>query len=98
MRIWVDADGAPGEINLRPAEATTLGPAAAGGGGEGGGGGFFGGGRTGNLVDAGDYMVTINVGGQTMRQYVHVERVGDIVNVDFAPEEEEEGGGDPMDP
>jgi hypothetical protein len=86
--------GAPGEINLRPAEAPIGG--APGGGGE-GGGGFFGGGRTGNLVDPGDYMVTINVGGQTMRQVVHIERVGDIVNVDFGPDEDEDedGGGDP---
>ena len=81
--------GGPGEINLRPAEATALGPATPGGGGE-GSGGFFGGGRLGNLVDPGDYVVTINVGGQVMRQYVHVERVSDIVNIDFGPEQEEE--------
>jgi hypothetical protein len=87
--------GAPGEINLRPAEAPIGGaPGGAPGGGE-GGGGFFGGGRTGNLVDPGDYMVTINTGGQTMRQVVHVERVGDIVNVDLGPNEDEDGGGDP---
>jgi hypothetical protein len=85
--------GGAGEINLRPAEATTLGPAGAGG--EGGGGGFFGGGRVGNLVDPGDYWVTINVDGQTLRQVVHVERVSDIVNVDFGPDEED---GDPHDP
>jgi hypothetical protein len=89
--------GAPGEINLRPAEAP-VGGAAGGGGGE-GGGGFFGGGRAGNLVDAGDYLVTINAGGQIMKQVVHVERVGDIVNVDFGPDEDDEGGGgDPNDP
>jgi hypothetical protein len=87
---------APGEINLRPAEATAGG---GGGGGEGGGGGgFFGGGRVGNLVDPGDYMVTINAGGQTMRQVVHVERVGEILNVDFGPDEDEDGGVDPNDP
>jgi hypothetical protein len=34
-------------------------------------------------------MVTINVGGQVMRQVVHVERVSDVVNVDIGPEEEE---------
>jgi hypothetical protein len=84
--------GAPGEINLRPAEAPIGGPP--GGGGEGGGGGFFGGARAGNLVEPGDYMVTINAGGQTMRQYVHVERVSDIINVDFGPDED----GDPSDP
>jgi hypothetical protein len=81
--------GGPGEINLRPAEAPTLGPATPGGGGE-GGGGFFGGGRVGNLVDPGDYVVTVNVGGQVMRQYVHVERVSDIINVDFGPDSQEE--------
>jgi hypothetical protein len=86
--------GAPGEINLRPAEAPIGGPP--GGGGEGGGGGFFGGARAGNLVEPGDYMVTINAGGQTMRQYVHVERVGEIINVDFGPDED--GDGDSDDP
>jgi hypothetical protein len=88
--------GAPGEINLRPAEAPTIG--GGGGAGEGGGGGFFGGGRAGNIVEPGDYMVTINAGGQVMRQVVHVERVGDIVNVDFGPDEGDEDGGDPFDP
>jgi hypothetical protein len=87
--------GVSGEINLRPAE----GPIGGTGGGAGeGGGGFFGGGRNGNLVDAGDYLVTITAGGQTMRQVVHVERVGDIVNIDFGPDEGEEDGGDPNDP
>ena len=66
-------------------------------GGEDGGGGFFGRRRTGNLVEPGDYMVTINVGGQTMRQVVHVERVTDIVNVDFGPDEDSDGG-EPKDP
>jgi hypothetical protein len=79
--------GAQGE-NLRPAEAPTLGPAT---GGE--GGGFFGGGRQGNLVDPGDYAVTINVGGQSLRQIVHVERVSDIINFDFGPESDD--GEDP---
>jgi hypothetical protein len=87
--------GASGEINLRPAEGLIGG--TGGGAGE-GGGGFFGGGRNGNLVDAGDYLVTITAGGQTMRQVVHVERVSDIVNIDFGPEEDEEDGGDPNDP
>ena len=88
----------PGEINLRPAEGP-IGGGAGGPGGE-GGGGFFGGGRQGNLVDPGDYMVTINVGGQMMRQVVHVERVSDIVNVDFGPDEDEDesGGIDRKDP
>ena len=93
--------GAPGEINLRPAEGPIGGaaPGAGGGGGGGeGGGGFFGGGRAGNLVEPGDYVVTISVGGQVMKQFVHVERVGEIVNVDFGPDENEEDGGDPNDP
>jgi hypothetical protein len=83
--------GAPAEINLRPAEGPVGGAAGGGGGEGGGGGGFFGGGRAGNLVDAGDYLVTINAGGQIMKQVVHVERVGDIVNVDFGPDEDDEG-------
>ena len=90
--------GAPGEINLRPAEGP-IGGAAAGAAGEGGGGGgFFGGGRTGNLVEPGDYLVTINAGGQTLRQVVHVERVGEIVNTDSGPDEDDEGGEEPIDP
>jgi hypothetical protein len=43
-------------------------------------------------------MVTINAGGQTMRQVVHVERVGEILNVDFGPDQDQDGGGDPNDP
>jgi Sortilin, neurotensin receptor 3, len=92
--------GGQGDVNLRPAESPTLGGGGGGGeGGGGGGGGFFGGGRAGSIVEAGDYMVTINASGQIMRQVVHVERVGDIVNVDFGPDEgDEDGGGDPLDP
>ncbi|HEY3747366.1 MAG TPA: hypothetical protein VGL17_14035, partial [Gemmatimonadaceae bacterium] len=82
--------GAPGEINLRPAEA----PIGERGGG--GGGGGFGGARAGNLVEPGDYMVTIIAGGQTMRQVVHVERVGEIVNTDQRPDDGD--GEDPNDP
>jgi hypothetical protein len=82
--------GAPGDINLRPAEAPIGAPQ-----GGGGGGGGFGGARAGNLVEPGDYMVTITAGGQTMRQVVHVERVGEIVNTDFRPDREED---DPEDP
>ncbi len=89
---------APGEINLRPAEGP-IGGAGGGAAGEGsGGGGFFGGGRAGNLVDAGDYLVTINAAGQAMRQVVHVERVGDILNIDLGPDEDDEDGEDPFDP
>jgi hypothetical protein len=80
------AGGAAGEINLRPAEGPIGG--AAGAGGESGGGGGFGGARTGNLVEPGEYLVTINAGGQTMRQVVRVERVSDVVNVDTGPEED----------
>jgi hypothetical protein len=83
--------GAPGEINLRPAES----PVGERGGG--GGGGFFGGARAGNLVEPGDYMVTITAAGQTMRQVVHVERVGEIVNADQRPDDADEGD-DPNDP
>ncbi|MDP9203812.1 MAG: hypothetical protein M3P26_18055, partial [Gemmatimonadota bacterium] len=92
------AGGVPGEINLRPAEGPIGGAAAPGGGGGEGAGGFFGGVRAGNLVEPGDYLVTINAGGQTMRQVVHVERVGDIVNVDFGPDDDDDGRGDPIDP
>ena len=84
--------GAPGEINLRPAEA----PIGERGGGGGGGGGGFGGARAGNLVEPGDYMVTIIAGGQTIRQVVHVERVGEIVNTDQRPDDGD--GEDPNDP
>jgi hypothetical protein len=83
--------GAPGEINLRPAEAAP-------GAGREGGGGFFGGGRAGSIVEPGDYMVTINANGQTMHQVVHVERVGDVVNFDFGPDENDGDGADPNDP
>lgn len=91
------AVGPAGETNLRPAEGP-IGGAAPAGGGEGGGGGGFGGARAGNLVDPGDYLVTINAGGQTMRQVVRVERVGDVVNVDVGPDEDDEEGGDPFQP
>jgi hypothetical protein len=41
-------------------------------------------------------MVTIIAGGQTMRQVVHVERVGEIVNTDQRPDDGD--GEDPNDP
>ena len=94
----------PGEPNLRPAEGP-IGGAAPGGGGEGGGdggggggGGGFGGVRAGNLVEPGDYLVAVSSGGQTMRQVVRVERVGDIVNVDVGPEDDDEADRDPFEP
>ena len=71
-----------------------MGPGA--GGGE--GGGFFGGGRAGNLVDPGDYAVTISLAGQSLRQIVHVERVSDIINFDFGPDSEKGDDDDPHDP
>jgi hypothetical protein len=33
-----------------------------------------------------------------MKQVVHVERVGEIVNTDFGPDGDDEDGGDPNDP
>jgi len=94
VRAARGADSIPGPrggMNLRPAEGPIGGAAAVGGGGGEGGGGGFGGARTGNLVEPGDYLVTINAGGQTMRQVVHVERVGDIINVENPPDEDDEG-------
>ncbi len=84
--------GAPpreGEINLRPSESPTLGPATGFGGGGGGGGGF-GGGRAGPAVDPGDYLVTITAGGQTLRQVVKVERVSDIINNPFGFQDDDD--------
>ncbi|HUQ81633.1 MAG TPA: hypothetical protein VM076_10865, partial [Gemmatimonadaceae bacterium] len=45
------------------------------GGGRGGGGGGFGRGNQGLLVAAGDYLVTLTVGGKTYKQLLRVERV-----------------------
>ncbi len=90
--------GGAGDINLRPAEGPIGGAGAGAGGGGEGGGGFFGGGRNGNLVDPGDYLVTVIAGGQTMRQVVHVERVGEIVNADPGPDQDDEDSGEPIDP
>ena len=61
----------PGEVNLRPAEAPP-GPAPR----RGGGGGRFGGGAA--IVKDGDYLVTITVGGNTLKQVVRVEHIGEI--------------------
>jgi photosystem II stability/assembly factor-like uncharacterized protein len=44
--------------------------------GQGGGGGGFGGQRLAPLVATGDYLVTLEVGGQRQRQVLRVERVG----------------------
>jgi hypothetical protein len=82
--------GAPGELNLRPAEAPPgLGAGGPGGGGGGGGGGF-GGGRAGQMVPEGDYVVTITANGQTMKRVLHVERVSEIREDTFGPEEDDE--------
>lgn len=81
----------PGEMNLRPAEVPIGGQPRFPGGG-------FGGARMGNFVDPGDFMVTINAAGQTMRQFVHVERVGEVVNIEPDSGEPEKHRGDPNDP
>jgi hypothetical protein len=44
--------------------------------GQGGGGGAFGGQRLAPLVATGDYLVTLDVGGQRQRQVLRVERIG----------------------
>jgi photosystem II stability/assembly factor-like uncharacterized protein len=44
--------------------------------GQGGGGGGFGGQRLAPLVATGDYLVTLEVGGQRQRQVLRVERIG----------------------
>ena len=60
-----------GELNLRPAEAPP-GPAPR----RGDGGFRFGGGAA--IVKEGDYLVTITVGGNTLKQVLRVERIGEI--------------------
>jgi len=45
------------------------------GGGRGGGGGFGGRGAQGPLVAAGDYLVTLSVGGKTYKQLLRIERL-----------------------
>ena len=57
-----------------------------GGGGGGGGGGF--GGNQAPLVSTGDYLVTLTVGGRTMKQVLHVERIGALNSPTIASEEE----------
>jgi hypothetical protein len=51
------------------------GVSALGGGGGGGGGGF--GGNQAPLMLTGDYVVTLRVGGETQRQVLRVEHVGE---------------------
>jgi hypothetical protein len=75
-----------GAINLRPAEAP---PGQTAGGGGGGGGGRFG--RQGAIVEEGDYLVTITVGGTTLKRVLRVERIGEIPpDQGFGGDEEEE--------
>ncbi|MBA2688059.1 MAG: hypothetical protein H0U64_08155 [Gemmatimonadaceae bacterium] len=85
--------------NLRPAEAPVAPAAGAGGAGAfgagGGGRGGLGAGRTGPAVEAGDYLVTITVGGQTLRRAVRVERIGEIrEDPGFFGNDEDAGGED----
>jgi hypothetical protein len=61
------------EPNLRPAEVPFTAEQEGGGGGQGGGGGF---GRQGAVVRPGEYLVTIEAGGERMRRTVRVERAG----------------------
>jgi len=80
--------GGADQINLRPAEEQL----GAGGGGRGGRGGFGGGNRAGAYVEEGDYLVTVTVAGRTMKQVVHVERVGEVGSDD--PFGGDDDGGD----
>ena len=66
------APSAATEINLRPAEAPPGQIPQTGGGGPGSGV------RTGPAVAPGEYLVTITVGGATMKRVLRVERIGDI--------------------
>ncbi|HEX7240233.1 MAG TPA: hypothetical protein VF263_08215, partial [Longimicrobiaceae bacterium] len=74
-RARADTAGAPAaarrstEPNLRPAEVPAVAEQQEGGGGQGGGGG----GRQGRLVDPGEYLVTLEAGGERMRRTVRVE-------------------------
>ena len=47
-------------------------------GGRGGGGGGRGGARGAVVAGTGDYLVTMTVGGQTYKQVLHVERMGQV--------------------
>jgi hypothetical protein len=57
-------------------------------GGRGGGGGFGGAGQS--LANTGDYLVTLTVNGQTMKQTFRVERVSgsDDANPQFGEDED----------
>ncbi|HEX4683806.1 MAG TPA: hypothetical protein VH277_13900 [Gemmatimonadaceae bacterium] len=63
-------------------------------GGRGGGGGGFGG-ALGSLANTGDYLVTMNVNGQTYRQTFRVERVSGDADVggNFGGDDEHDGAG-----
>jgi hypothetical protein len=42
------------------------------------------------MVPEGDYLVTITANGQTMKRVVHVERVSEIREDSFGPDEDDE--------
>jgi hypothetical protein len=62
------------EIPGRPAGGGFGGPNFLSRLGVGGGGGGFGGGGGQRLVDAGDYLISVTVGGRTMTQVLRVEK------------------------
>jgi hypothetical protein len=72
-------------IGMRP-------PVVAGRGFGGGGGGF--GALFGNLADAGAYTVTLQAGGQTLKQTFRVERVGTGDNAALADQQDDEDDAD----
>jgi hypothetical protein len=55
----------------------------------GGGGGGFGAGRGAPVVATGDYLVTLEVGGQRLRQVLRVERVGPTEGIAAAIEDDD---------
>ncbi len=76
------------EFDPRPADGPVGGgaPSAEGGGS---------GGRQAPLVEPGEYLATITVNGQVLRQYLKVERVGAIINPPDPPDgdDDDPGGG-----
>jgi hypothetical protein len=82
-----------GEGEMGDDMRSALQAALRGPGGRGGGGGF--GGAQAPLVSTGDYLVTMTVGGRTMKQVLHVERVGALASPTIASEEELDEGREP---
>ena len=76
-------------IGMRPPQIAGFGGR---GGGGGGGGGF--GAALGNLADAGSYVVTLSVGGQTYKQTFRVEKVGMGDNAALADTADDDEGAD----